>query len=299
MSKTVKNGTRTRRGAKNQPGSSRIRFHPILPIVPFRSRHSGTSRRVSFLPMSAPLPEFDTLSGEAPPPERVWKINSTHQYLVREDRKIFLQTDVADQSVTVYSPHQIHLYIKYDRILRSENPTATRKVPGGYQLFASNYHAEGLPEAFAWVNTDGVLMGSDRKVVDRSTFEIDVRSIYTIRDLEDWVDPEYRIMTTAEGKAYDRMVLIFAQRNLAFEDRIAKREAGTKRTREDEPGEVREPEAVLKKLKFSKNKPAEGSSGKGKGKELTEEQIAAKKEKKKAKKAKKAQGDSAEMEVDD
>ncbi|KAJ6586657.1 hypothetical protein B0H10DRAFT_2234241 [Mycena sp. CBHHK59/15] len=136
-------------------------------------------------------------------------------------------------------------------------------------------------------------------------FEVDITDCYSIRDFAGHIEGGARILTAEDAALYDRLILASASRSLLHEERVAKKEV-QKRGREVEPGEVEDTETVIKKMRFSKVKaePVTHSVPKGAGKSevkpLTEEELAARKERKAkkaaARKAKKEK--AAAMDVD-
>jgi hypothetical protein len=235
---------------------------------------------------------------------RAWLINATHQYLSRKLPLLFHQVDAVEmQCVETFTPQQVQLFILYDLEVRGgRNGT---KVPAGYDRWAGNYNAEGLAEGFAWINSAGVTMGLDRKVVNPEVFEVDMTDCYSSREWGAILGDGARLLSPEEARLYDRMMLLSASRSVAHEERIVKKETA-KHARSLEAGEVEDTDAVVKKLKFNKkDRPSDSkAASKADVKKLTEAEFAAKKarkaEKKRARSAKKgdAAKSDAKMDVD-
>ncbi|KAJ7860361.1 hypothetical protein B0H13DRAFT_2355623 [Mycena leptocephala] len=249
--------------------------------------------------MSSVSTTITTPTATSVPEPKVWLVNANHEYLSRKCPLSFHQIDPAQPgTVEIFTPQQVQLFFLFDREVRSGR--ATQAVPAGYANFASNYYAEGRSEAFAWVNSDGVIMGTDRKSVDPDILEIDMASCFTVKDFESLLPDGAKVLTPEEAKLFDRMLLMSAMRSVSHEERFTRRET-VKRSREAEPGEVEDTEVVIKKMKFNKVKVEPVPKGKGKSevRQLTEEELAAKKEKKAAKRARKANKVKSEsMDVD-
>jgi hypothetical protein len=122
----------------------------------------------------------------------------------------------------------------------------------------------------------------------------------TVLDPKEWrinATHEYQsrrsglIFHQIDAELYDRMVVVSASRNIFHQERQVKNLKLSKRVWEiTEPGEVVDTPTAIKKLKFSENKPDPVQKGAetSEVKQLTAEEVAAKKEKKAAKAAKAA-----------
>ncbi|KAJ7913386.1 hypothetical protein B0H13DRAFT_2326369 [Mycena leptocephala] len=170
-------------------------------------------------------------------------------------------------------PQQVQLFFLFDREVRSGR--ATQAVPAGYANFASNYYAEGRSEAFAWS-------------VDPDILEIDMASCFTVKDFESLLPDGAKVLTPEEAKLFDRMLLMSAMRSVSHEERSLDVRQLSDLVRLS-PARLKIP-SLIKKMKFNKVKAEPVPKGKGKSevRQLTEEELAAKKEKKAAKRARKA-----------
>ncbi|KAJ7933591.1 hypothetical protein B0H13DRAFT_2306709 [Mycena leptocephala] len=136
-------------------------------------------------------------TAESVPAPKVWLINANHQYLSQKCPLSF---------------RQIQLYFLYDMEVRSGR--AGQAAPAGYANFASNYYTEGRLEAFAWVNSDGVTMGTDRKSVDPDIFEVDMASCFTVKDFKSLLPDGAKVLTPEQAELFDRMLLLSASPTL-------------------------------------------------------------------------------------